>query len=438
MQTAKLLQLNTYHYRRGGSDAVYFEHDALFRALGWETAAFAMHHPRNEPSPWSRFFVNELEFGSDYGAWQKLLMAGKVIYSLEARHKLNQLLEAFQPDIAHAHCIYHHLSPSVLVLLRERGIPTVMTAHDLKLACPAYKMLNQGGVCERCKGGNLLHLALNRCLHGSLAVSALVMLESALHRLFGLYRKTLDRVVVPSEFFRHKLMEWGWPREQLAYIPNFVRVEHYTPEYRPGDYLLYFGRLAPEKGVDTLIRAVRQLGVRLRIAGTGPDEQKLRQLANGASNIEFLGYCPQSRLSPEVQGARAVVLPSQWYENAPMSVLEAYAQGKVVIGARMGGIPEMLREGETGFLFESGEVHPLAEVLERVYALPEVLLEEMGRWAREYVETTFTPRRYREDMLQLYRSLGVEMRTAPGRRARRYGHRGQACKRPPAKGGSFR
>jgi glycosyltransferase involved in cell wall biosynthesis len=407
-----LLQLNTYHYRRGGSDAVYFEHDALFRQLGWETAVFAMHHPDNEPSPWSEFFVDELEFGSDYSGWQKIRMAGKVIYSLEARDKLDRLLRVFRPDIAHAHCIYHHLSPSVLVLLHRRGIPTVMTAHDLKLACPAYKMLNRHGVCERCKGGNLLHLVAHRCIHDSLSVSSLVMVESAIHKSLGLYRNNLDRIVVPSQFFREKLMEWGWPGERLVYIPNFVRAEHYTPRYRPGDYLLYFGRLAPEKGVDTLIRAALRVGARLRIAGTGPYEDELKRLANGAGNIEFLGYCTQDKLAPEVQGARAIVLPSQWYENAPMSMLEAYAQGKAVIGARIGGIPEMLIEGETGFLFASGDVDQLTAVLEKTLGLPNTTLEQMGRRAREYVATTFTSQRYTADMVQLYRSLGVETRAA--------------------------
>src|SRR3989344_5255710 len=110
----KLLSLNTYHYRRGGADAVFLDHDELFRNLGWETAVFAMRHPKNSPSPWSEYFADELEFGHAYSLRQKLRMAGKVIYSREARIKLGRLIDKFHPDIAHAHCIYHHLSPSVL------------------------------------------------------------------------------------------------------------------------------------------------------------------------------------------------------------------------------------------------------------------------------------------------------------------------------------
>ena len=406
----RLLSLNTYHYRRGGSDVVFLEHDAMFRNLGWETAVMAMHHPKNESSPWSRFFADEIEFGHEYGALDKLVMAGKVIYSLEAKRKLSALLDAFPADVAHAHCIYHHLSPSVLVELKRRGIPTVMTAHDLKLACPAYKMLNRGGVCEKCRSGNLLHLAANRCIRDSLPVSALIMLESAVHKSLGLYKHNLDRVVAPSLFYQQKLMEWGWPENKLVYIPNYVDAAFHAPYYEPGDYFFYFGRLAMEKGVGTLIRAAAQAQVKLRIAGTGPEGDVLKALAAEAGgDIEFLGFVSGEPLWKWVREARAMVLPSEWYENAPMSLLEAYACGKPAIGARIGGIPEMMREGETGALFESGNVAELAGVLRRFADMPDSAVAEMGKAARDYVSRTFTAERYLNEMLALYASLGVHM-----------------------------
>lgn len=410
--TLKLLSLNTYNYRRGGSDAVFFDHDRLFRDAGWETAVFTMHHPQNEPSPWSDYFADELEFGHAYSLRQKLVMAGKVVYSWEARTKLGRLLDNFAADVAHAHCIYHHLSPSVLSLLHERGIPTVMTAHDLKLACPAYKMLNKHGICEKCKNGNLLHVIKNRCVHNSLITSTVVAVESAIHKSLGMYKNNLDRVVTPSIFFRDKLIEWGWDPGKLTYIPNFIDANQYAPQYEPGDYFLYFGRLAPEKGVDTLIRAALAAGVRLRIAGTGPYEAELRALLPADSEqVEFLGFCSGEKLWSLIREARAIVLPSQWYENAPISILEAYASGKPVIGARIGGIPEMLQEGETGFLFESGNVSDLADKLTAVSDTPNHQISEMGRAARRYVGATFTAERYFNDMLTLYESLGVG--TAP-------------------------
>jgi len=394
-------------YRRGGSDAAFLENDRLFSAHGWDTAVFTMKHPKNEPSAWSEYFAEEIEFGFEYNPMQKLVMAGRVIYSLDARRKLNRLLERFLPDVAHAHCIYHHLSPSVLPLLRERGIPTVMTAHDLKIACPAYKMFNQHGICERCKHGNLLNVAIHRCVHGSLALSTLIMLESGVHRLLRLYRDNLDRVIVPSKFYGQKLAEWGWPREQLVHIPNYIVANDYEPQYAPGSYFLYFGRLAPEKGVDTVIQAAARVGVHLRIAGTGPAEQELHALARQASNVEFLGHCSGERLWRLVREARAIVLPSKWYENAPLSILEGYASGKPVIGASIGGITELVREAETGYLFESGDVDGLAGILQSVATAPGEQLAEMGRSARQYVCDHFTRDQYFERTLDLYRSLGV-------------------------------
>ena len=407
-----LLSLNTYHYRRGGSDAVFFEHDALFRGLGWDTAVMTMHHPKNEPSQWSGFFVDEIEFGHAYGAMLKLSMAGKIIYSVEARRKLDQLIACFQPDVAHVHCIYHHISPSVLPLLKERGVPVVMTAHDLKLCCPAYKMLNRGGVCEKCKNGNLLNVVTNRCLRDSLIVSSLVMVESAMHRALGLYRDNLDRIVVPSIFFRDKHIEWGWPAEKLVYIPNFVRVNGFVPQFEPGDYFFYFGRLALEKGVATMIRAAARAGVRLCIAGTGPEECALKALAvDVGGDIEFLGFVSGEPLWKLVREARAIVLPSEWYENAPMSILEAYASGKPVIGARIGGIPEMVNEGETGSLFESGSVDNLADRLIQMQGLADKQIAAMGQSARCLVEAKFNEGLYLKSMLSLYESLGVDIVT---------------------------
>ncbi len=403
--TQRLLSLNTYHYRRGGSEAVYFDHDALFQKAGWETAVFAMHHPQNEPSPWSRYFADELEFGNAYGLLDKLVMAGKVIYSWEARKKLARLLDEFTPDIAHGHLLYHHLSPSVVSLLHDRGIPTVMTAHDLKLACPAYTMFNRTGVCERCINGNVLNVIRYRCVRDSLATSGLVAVESGIHKALGLWRKNLDRIVAPSKFYRNKLIEWGWPEKQVTYIPNYIDSSAYEPQFAPGDYFFYFGRLTKQKGVETLIRAVADSGLRLLLAGTGPDEAYLKSLVPaGTDRIEFLGYCTGDRLKQLIREARAVVLPSTWYENAPISVLEAYASGKPVIGAAIGGIPEMVRS-ETGLLFEAGETESLRECLLNVAAMPSGRIQEMGQEARALVSEQFTSERYFDRMRALYEEL---------------------------------
>jgi glycosyltransferase involved in cell wall biosynthesis len=409
----RLLNINSYHYRRGGSDVVYLEHGAMFEALGFECGWFAMKHPKNLPTPWQRHFIDELEFDHDYSAGRKLVMAAKVVWSWEARSRLARLLDEFPADIAHLHCIYHHHSPAILPLLSARGVPAVMTAHDLKIACPAYKMLNSGGVCERCREGSVLNVLRHRCVRDSAAASAVVALESGVHRLLDTWRRHLRVVVCPSRFFLEKFVEWGWQREQLLHVPNWVAAAAFEPEPRPGTAALYFGRLAPEKGLQTLICAAHAAGMPLQLAGTGPEEPVLRALVAAlGADVRFLGFVAGAALHDTVRAARCVVMPSEWYENAPMMVLEAMALGKPVIGARIGGIPEVVVEGETGWLYTSGSVDELAQRLAAVRTLPEALLQRMGSAARAQVEQRFSRTQYLEHMLALYARLGVRLPAA--------------------------
>ena len=406
----KLLSINNYHYRRGGSDVVYLDHAALMEEQGWSNGFFSMNHPKNFDTPWSKYFINEIEFGHAYSLGQKLSMASKVVYSFEAQKKLKLLLNDFPADVAHLHCIYHHLSPSIIPTLRDVGVPVVMTAHDLKIACPAYKMLNNSGVCEKCKDGSLLNVVRHRCVRGSLAASAIVMVESGLHRMLNTYQSKLNKVVVPSRFFMEKFIEWGWPRDKFAYIPNYVDASRFEPAYEAGDYFLFFGRLAQEKGIATLMCAAKMAGVKLKIAGTGPIEAELLALQTELDgDIEFLGYRSGAELHTLIREARAVVLPSEWYENAPMSILESFALGTPVVGAKIGGIPEMVIEGETGWTFESGNAAELAALLSRLTVMPSSQIEKAGRVARIHVTSNFNREGYLQSMLALYAELGVKL-----------------------------
>lgn len=404
----KILSINNYHYRRGGSDTVYLEHAALMEQLGWRNAFFSMNHPRNIATPWSQYFVDELEFGNTYSTAQKIVMSSKAIYSLEAQRKLKWLLDNYPADVAHLHCIYHHLSPAILSTLKRSGIPAVMTAHDLKIACPAYKMLNSSGICERCKDGSLLNVIKHRCVRDSLAASTIVWVESSLHRWLDTYRRNLDKVIAPSKFYMSKFIEWGWPREKITYIPNYIDAVRFTPDYNSADYFLYFGRLSAEKGTATLMHAIKDSGAKLKIVGTGPLEAELKALQeNLRGGIDFLGYKSGSELETLIRGAKATILPSEWYENAPMSILESYALGTPVIGARIGGIPEMIVEGETGWTFKSGDVDELSGLISRLAKYPSSSLEQAGRAARAYVQDKFSREAYVDAVLALYAELGV-------------------------------
>jgi glycosyltransferase involved in cell wall biosynthesis len=403
-----LLSVNNYYYRRGGAETVFLEHNSIFEGLGWGVVPFSMTHPRNQASPWSRFFVDELELGSDYSFAEKLARVPKVIYSMEARAKLRALLEVSSPDICHIHNLYHHISPSILGVLHQRGIPTVMTLHDLKVACPAYNMLARDGICERCRGGKLRNVVLNRCIKGSLALSSVIWAEATLHRMLGSYTRHVDRFVVPSRFYMAKLAEWGMPAEQLTHVPNFVAASEHEPRFQPGSDFVYVGRLSPEKGVATLIRAASAAGVSLRVVGTGPQRTELEALAASLpGDIRFEGFLSGGALHEALRRSRAFVVPSEWYENAPMTILEGYALGKPCIGSRIAGIPEMVREGQTGFCFPPGDEAALAATLKRVAGLSDMEVFRLGEQSRSWVETEFSVARYVERVTALYRELGA-------------------------------
>jgi glycosyltransferase involved in cell wall biosynthesis len=406
-----LLTVNNYHYARGGADAVALEHARLFEERGWQAVPFAMHHPQNEPSPWSDYFVDELELGSDYGLVGNATRAVRAIYSSQARRRLAALLEVVRPDVAHVHNLYHHISPSILPLLHDRGIPTLLTTHDLKLACPAYQMLTHDGICERCKDGRLRHVVANRCIKGSRVLSTIVFAESSLHRRLRSYEDNVDRFITPSRFYLDMFAAWGFDVDRFVHVPNHVDTRRFEPDPRPGRAFTYFGRLSPEKGIATLIEAAAIARVPLVIVGTGPAEAELRALAERrGGDVVFTGRLEGAALHARVRESRAVVLPSEWYENAPVSILEAYALGKPVVGARIGGIPELIREGETGECFESGSSDDLAATLGRIAKTPDNAVTDLGRCALEVVGQEFTRERYVERVLDVYASVGASVR----------------------------
>ena len=334
-----------------------------------------------------------------------------MIYSLQARRLMHGLLDRVAPQIAHVHNVYHHLSPSFLSLLRERGIRTVMTVHDLKLACPAYTMMAAGRPCERCRDGRLYNVAVNRCIKGSLALSSLVMVESYLHRWLRLYQANIDRFIVPSRYLLEKLVQWAFARERFVHIPNFVDLDRFAPGANPGRRFVYCGRLDDLKGVETLVRAACAARQPLTLIGAGPLEAKLRALsAERNGDVVFTGHLAQDELVAAMQDARAVVVPSECHENAPLVLLEAYAAGRPVIGSRIAGIPELVREEETGMLFPPGDVDALTDALARFARLPDGRVAAMGASARAWAERDFNAAIYLDRQLELYGKLSAQVR----------------------------
>jgi len=190
----------------------------------------------------------------------------------------------------------------------------------------------------------LHNVVLHRCIKNSLMLSSIVMLEAVLHTLLGSYSRCIDRFIAPSKFYAGKIAEWGVPAEAIRYVPNFVNASEFKPAYMPGDAVLYFGRLVRQKGLHTLIRAAAAARCRLTVVGTGPERTSLQRMRRRREPRYASRHLQGSELHDVIRSARAVVVPSEYYENAPMAILEAYALGKPVVGAGIGGIPELIRQ----------------------------------------------------------------------------------------------
>jgi glycosyltransferase involved in cell wall biosynthesis len=315
------------------------------------------------------------------------------------------LIREARPDVAHLHNVAHQLTPSILAPLREAGIPVVQTLHDYKLICSSYLLFADGEVCERCASGNHLEAVRRRCHHGSMAKSLLGAAEMTWHARRGSY-DPVDRFLCPSQFMKAKCAAFGVAPERLEHLPYFLDVERYRPDPTPGDYVLYVGRLSREKGVSTLLRAAGcRSGRPLVVLGEGPLRDALEADAvNAGVDARFEGYLTGEALHDRIRGAAFVVVPSEWYENLPYAILESFALGKPVLGASMGGIPELVRDGETGRLFPAGDAEALAAAWETLESDP-ATLRRMGERARARIETEFDRDTHLTHLVDLYRRL---------------------------------
>lgn len=398
----RVLQINKFHYLRAGAESYYFGLSDLLRSHGHQVGHFSMAHPENLATPYAKYFVSNVDYevGS---AWQQLRNAAGIVYSFEARRKLAQLLDDEPFDLTHLHNFHHQISMSILPVLKKRGLAVVYTTHDLKPVCPNYRMLTHDGVCERCRGGKYYYATLHRCTKGSYLKSAVNTVEMYFQHWRGYY-DLIDLFITPSAFYRDKFVEFGLPAERVVHVPNFVHVDEFEPQYDPGEYLLYMGRLSAEKGLGTLVEAMVAVPeARLRIAGAGDYGPQVRREIGerGLKNVALLGRKEGDDLRRLLRNCLAVVLPSEWYENGPMSVIEAYATGKPVVGARIGGIPEMVLEGETGYLFEYGDSDDLARAIRTLWER-KADVADMGRRCRRRAEEEYDVSRHYERIMEIY------------------------------------
>jgi glycosyltransferase involved in cell wall biosynthesis len=401
----RVLQVNKFFYVRGGSERYFFDLCSLLEKHGHEVGHFSMTHERNLPSRQAAYFVSAVDLNAPMTVGAKARAAARVLYSGEAKRKIADLMDAFRPDVVHFHNISRQLSPSIIDSARRRRIPMVQTLHDLFLVCPAHSFFVDGEVCEVCGRGAFWHAVPKRCIDGSRASSLLGSAEAYLQAWLGLYKK-VDVMIAPSLFLKGKVEALRWPAARLVHLPYFIPT---GPDHsgRNQGYVLFAGRISTEKGVATLLEAAELIkAVEFVIAGEGPELNTFRHYArrHGLSNVRFTGYVKGDALERLLEGALCVVVPSISYENLPLSILEAFAHGKPAVASDSGGIPELVKNGITGYVFDPGVPIALAEAIDRISS-DERRRVEMGRRAREIVAREYSPESHYGRIIGIYEGL---------------------------------
>lgn len=378
----KILMVNKFLYPKGGSETYVFKLGEYLQSQGHEVQYFGMEHEGRIVGNRVNAYTSNMDFHGG-SKLSKLLYPIKTIYSSEARKKIRSVLEDFQPDVCHLNNFNYQLTPSIILEIRKWEKQTghrcriVYTAHDYQLVCPNHmcRNPNTNENCEKCLDGHYQNCTKGKCIHGSLAKSLIGTIEAAFWKRMGVYRQ-IDTIICCSHFMKTKLDTNPVLAEKTVVMHNFVdQVE--PKEVSKKDYVLYFGRYSQEKGIATLVQAAKELpDIPFVFAGSGP----LEGLLEGVPNIKNVGFQTGEALETLIREARFTVYPSEWYENCPFSVMESQMYGTPVLGADIGGIPEMIQVGKTGELFESGNIQALMQTIEKMWQDP---------WVKCYADDQF-------------------------------------------------
>ena len=400
----KVLLVNLFLYRKGGSETVFFNTADLLRAAGHEVVLFGLEDPANEDYPAPVYTCRGW-----HGLAGKVRKAKDYFCNREAARLMDEVLTKERPDIVHMHLFWGGITASVIEVIHRHGIPVVYTAHDYRMVCPAYTFRDgKGEVCERCRGGRFTECFRNRCSKGN-PIHSLLMAEEMKYRNKRWHpARELDGIIYVSRFAKQKHEDTDplFREVRSTVLYNCTALAARYPDLpEDGGYYLYYGRLSHEKGIQTLTDAVSNLpGVKLKVVGTGPLEESLKANCK-RSDIEFLGYKSGDELYGLVRAARFVCVPSEWYENNPMTIVEAYSLGVPVIGARIGGIPEIVEEGRTGFLFRSVSIESLSAVIREAGEVSGAARSAMAQNARAFSRQHFNPDDYAGRLLSFYRDV---------------------------------
>ena len=398
----KILMINKFLHPNGGSETYIFKLGACLEAQGHEVQYFGMEHENRIVGNRVQAYTANMDFHGG-SKLKKLTYPIKTIYSSEARKKIRLVLEDFQPDVCHLNNFIYQLTPSILLEIRkwsrQTGYPCkiIYTAHDYQLACPNHMCRNPGTQenCEKCLSGSFLNCAKGKCIHGSLTKSVIGAMEATFWKWMGVYRQ-IDTIICCSQFMKTKLDTNPVLAEKTVVMHNFVDAVQ-RQETRKKDYVLYFGRYSKEKGIGTLIQAAKALPqIPFVFAGSGPMERLLKDVPN----VQNVGFQTGEALEKLIREARFTVYPSEWYENCPFSVMESQLYGTPVLGADIGGIPELIRAGETGELFESGNAEQLQLQIGKLWKNTSLTQQYARNCEKQCFDTT---EQYLQKLLEILR-----------------------------------
>ncbi len=353
----KILEINKFYFPKRGAEKHFLDLIQLLGKRGHEVAVFSMQHPKNLKTRWSQYFVSAVGYTSEYSFWQRVKGIFRGFYSLEAKRKINQILDNFQPDIVHIHNIYHQLSPTILFEIKKRNIPIIMTVHDFKLISPNYNLYHQGKLYSRGKNKKYYQCFLDKCFKNSYLQSFAAMLEMYWHGvILRTYEKNIDLFLVPSIFVKNILNEWGFPMKNVQVLPHFIfenkpiKTREIRSEENTNKFALYAGGISKDKGVETLLAIFSDLkGLKLYLAGNIEDDIDI--LKN--QNIRYLGFLNQTMLSSYIEKSNLVISGSQLSETFGLIALEAIAKGKPFVGFKSGAYSEIIKNKFNGFLVDN-------------------------------------------------------------------------------------
>lgn len=391
----KILLVNKFHYMKGGAERYYFSLADILKSQGHEVIFFSMQDDKNIPSQQEKYFVSHKEYNKKTSLLQKWKAFRTLIYSKEAYKKMSSLLDDEKTDLVILNNIHRNITTSIINAIKERNIKIYWVVHDLITICPSYTMLDgKGNICEKCASGNFKHCYKNKCLKNSYLKSFLAYKEAKYNYKHKIYDK-IDMFITPSNFYKEKLVQYGFDKNKVVCLRNPLPLDtKYELNNHSDNYVLYFGRLSKEKGVQTLINSFKELDYKLVILGTGPIEEELKQYVktNSITNVEFKGFKQGEELENYIKNSRCVVLPSEWYENGPYSAMEAMALGKPLIVSSLGGLPELVEQDVNGYIFNTKE--ELKESLIKMINLNEDEYKQMCLNSLNKAKEMFNPEEY--------------------------------------------